>query len=290
MSLEKGLGKNTVSAYLSDLTKLEQYAEEHGESPYRITLESLSAFLHAESRAGSKARTQARLIASLRSFFNYLRMEKIRDDQPAELLESPRLGMKLPQVLSEADMEAILTAIDLSAAHGTRDRAMLETLYSCGLRVSELIGLRMSHIYVQEAYVRVVGKGNKERLVPIGSAALKHIKIYREEVRVHVKIDKKYSDVLFLNHLHKPISRVAVFNMVKKYAALAGVGKNISPHTFRHSFATHLVKNGADLRSVQQMLGHESITTTEIYTHLDTAYLRDNILNYHPRNTEKIDA
>ncbi len=211
-------------------------------------------------------------------------MEKIRDDQPAELLEGPRLGMKLPDTLSKDEVQAVLSAVDMSAQHGTRDRAMLETLYSCGLRVSELRGLLLSQIYDKQGFIRVIGKGDKERLVPVGRDALKFIAMYRDEVRNHLPVEKKYSDVLFLNHHRKPISRISIFKMVKHYTAQAGIQKEVSPHTFRHSFATHLVENGADLRAVQEMLGHESITTTEIYTHLDSKYLRENILRYHPRN------
>jgi integrase/recombinase XerD len=284
LSLERGLGKNTISAYRSDIRKLQSFAEEVGHELKDIDYDALASFIHAESQKGWKARSQARMVSSIKSFFNYLQLEQLREDHPAALLEAPRLGMKLPDTLGKEEIKHLLNAVDQSAKHGTRDRAILETLYSCGLRVSELTGLLLSNVYEKQGFVRVVGKGDKERLVPIGREALKHIATYRDQIRVHFSIDKKYSDVLFLNHHQKPISRISVFKMVKHYALTAGIDKQVSPHTFRHSFATHLVQNGADLRAVQQMLGHESITTTEIYTHLDREYLRENILRYHPRN------
>ena len=285
LSLERGLGKNTVSAYKSDVSKLFSFAESEGLNVRTMDYDHLAEFLHFEAKKGSKARSQARLVSSVKSFFSYLHTEKIRDDRPADLLETPRLGMKLPDTLSRDDINKVLAAVDLSAPHGTRDRAILETLYSCGLRVSELTGLLISQIYDREGFLRVTGKGDKERLVPMGREAMKYIAQYRDLVRVHAPVDKKHSDILFLNHRAGPLSRVSVFKMVKRYTAEAGIEKTVSPHTFRHSFATHLVENGADLRAVQEMLGHESITTTEIYTHLDRAYLRKNILEYHPRNS-----
>lgn len=285
LKLERGLGKNTVSAYRSDVEKLFAFAEEEGLNVRTLLYDHLAEFIHFEAKKGSRARTQARLVSSVKSFFGYLHTEKIREDRPADLLETPRLGMKLPDTLSGDEINDVLAAVDLSTPHGTRDRAILETLYSCGLRVSELTGLLISQVHDHEGFLKVVGKGDKERLVPLGRSALKYIAQYRDEVRVHMAIDKNHSDVLFLNHRAGPLSRVSVFKMVKRYTALAGIDKTVSPHTFRHSFATHLVENGADLRAVQEMLGHESITTTEIYTHLDRAYLRDNILKYHPRNS-----
>ena len=255
-----------------------------GISPAAVDHSTLLEFIYTEARSGQEPVSQARMISGMKSFFRYLLLENIRNDDPSELLESPKIARKLPDTLSVDEIQTLLTSIDLSTPEGTRNRAMLETLYSCGLRVSELTGLQISNIRDALGFIRVIGKGDKERLVPIGNQALKHIAIYRDQVRVHLKVEPKHSDFLFLNRNGKPISRVMVFKIVKKTALEAGIEKNISPHTFRHSFATHLVENGADLRAVQEMLGHESITTTEIYTHLDRSYLRENILKYHPRN------
>jgi len=284
LKLERGLGQNSVSAYRRDVEKLARHAEEEGWKPQSVSYDDLAGFIHLLARGGSKARSQARAVSAWKSFFAFLQAEGIRSDHPAELLDTPRLGMKLPDTLSPAEVQQVMRAVDLSKPHGTRDRAILETLYSCGLRVSELTGLLLSQVYLDDGYVRVVGKGNKERLVPMGRAASDCIRRYKDEVRVHYPVAKAHSDVLFLNRFHRPLSRISVFNLVKAYVAEAGIDKVVSPHTFRHSFATHLVQNGADLRAVQEMLGHESITTTEIYTHLDRAYLRENILKYHPAN------
>ena len=286
LRLEKGLSSNSIMAYRRDMSKWVDYAGQHGLVVSEVKHQDLSEFLQHIAKSGMKPRSQARLVSSLRSFFDYLQVEEIRKDHPAALLEAPRLGMKLPEVLSKQEILDLLSGIDLSKPQGTRDRAMLECLYSCGLRVSELISLRLSHVYDSEGIIRVIGKGDKERLVPIGGTALKYIAQYRDQIRVHAGVEDAHSDVLFLNHRHKPISRVAVFNMVKQYAVQAGIRKKVSPHSFRHSFASHLVQNGADLRAVQAMLGHESITTTEIYTHLDRAFLRENILRFHPRNEQ----
>ncbi len=287
LRLEKGLSKNSILAYRNDLTKLELFLSEKGTllSPLRIAHDDLAEFVHHTARIGMQARTQARLISGIRAFFKYLTIEDYRKDDPSELLESPRISRKLPDTLSTKDIDALFSAIDLSKPEGTRNRAMLETLYSCGLRVSELVGLQISNIFETQGFVRVIGKGNKERLVPIGGEALKYIAQYRDQIRVHVPVASACSDMLFLNKHGKSLSRISVFNIVKETAALAGIRKVISPHTFRHSFATHLVEMGADLRAVQEMLGHASITTTEIYTHLDRSYLRENILKYHPRNS-----
>lgn len=287
LRLEKSLGENSIKAYRNDIRKLHTYLDsgDTSVSPTRIQYDALAEFVHHTARGGSEARTQARLISGLRAFFTYLLLENIRQDNPTELLESPALAMKLPDTLSEKEIREILETVDLSKPQGTRDRAILETLYSSGLRVSELTGLQVSNIYDKEGFLRVVGKGDKERLVPIGVQALKRISHYRDQVRNHMKIDKMHSDILFLNHRAGPLSRISVFKLVKETAAKAGITKNVSPHTFRHSFATHLVENGADLRAVQEMLGHESITTTEIYTHMDRSFLRESILKYHPRNT-----
>lgn len=285
LRLERGLGENTVAAYCGDVAGLFDYLEDTGLQVRTADYNDLAGFIHNAAKRGAKAGTRARLVSSLKSFFGYLLTEKIRDDHPAELLETPRLGMKLPDTLTETEVQKVLDAVDLSTPQGTRDRAILETLYSCGLRVSELTGLLISRIYDREGFVRVTGKGDKERLIPLGSAAVKHIALYRDRVRVHLDPAPKARDVLFLNYRGGPLSRVSVFKLVKRYALAAGIDKVVSPHTFRHSFATHLVERGADLRAVQEMLGHESITTTEIYTHLDRSFLRNNILDFHPRNS-----
>lgn len=286
LKLERSLSKNSISAYLNDLSKLRVYILNKSLKikPETIDAEELSEFVRNISKSGQESITQARLISGIKAFFKYLQLEKVRADNPAELLESPKFLRKLPDTLSREDIQKILEAIDLSTPEGTRNRAMLETLYNCGLRVSELTGLQVSNVRDEMGFIRVVGKGDKERLVPIGSRALKYIAHYRDEIRIHKKIASQDRDMLFLNKNGRPISRISVFNIVKKCVAEVGIEKVVSPHTFRHSFATHLVENGADLRAVQEMLGHESITTTEIYTHLDRNYLRDTILKYHPRN------
>jgi integrase/recombinase XerD len=283
LKLERGLSNNTVSSYTHDIQNLASYCESFGKSTTSVGIEDIRGFLEQMQSSGQQASSQARFISSLRSFFGYLYSEELIDSDPTELLESPKLGRKLPDTLSVDEIEAIIDQIDLSSSTGQRDRAMIEVLYGCGLRVSELIELRISHVYFKEEFIRILGKGNKERLVPIGHQALKHLKIYIKEVRSHGKIDPKYTDHVFLNHFGRRISRVSVFHLVKKLTQQAGIKKNISPHTFRHSFASHLVDAGADLRAVQNLLGHESITTTEIYTHLDRAYLRAAIEN-HPRS------
>lgn len=288
LKLERSLSKNTIAAYKNDIRKLSDFmAENHpGINPQKTDHDMLMEFVHFSARSGQEAVSQARMVSGVKAFFKYLLMENLRDDDPAELLETPKIARKLPDTLSEGEISAIFNGIDLSTPEGTRNRAMLETLYSCGLRVSELIGLQVSNIRDKLGFIRVIGKGDKERLVPIGGQALKFIAQYRDQVRIHKNIDPKSRDILFLNKNGKGISRISVFNIVKKSALQAGVTKSISPHTFRHSFATHLVEHGADLRAVQEMLGHESITTTEIYTHLDRNYLRENILTYHPRNSD----
>lgn len=286
LRLERSLSENSVSAYRNDLRKLSEFISENypDVKPTNVSADHLSEFIYLTAKAGTEAGTQARLLSGMRIFFKYLIMENYRTDDPSELLESPKLMRKLPDTLSEVDVEQILGAIDLSKPEGTRNRAILETLYSCGLRVSELTGLQISNIYEKQGFVRVVGKGDKERLVPIGGQALKFIAQYRDKIRIHLKIANSDTDTLFLNRRGKPISRVMIFNIAKDAAQNAGIEKNISPHTFRHSFATHLVERGADLRAVQEMLGHESITTTEIYTHMERSFLRESVMKYHPRN------
>lgn len=285
LRLEKGLSVNSVEAYLSDLSKFQKYLSEQKseKSPAKITLDDLTHFIAWVSDCGLNARSQARIISGIRAFYRYLLLEEVVQQDPSELLEMPRLARKLPDTLSENEIDKLITSIDLSKPGGERNRAMLETLYGCGLRVSELIALKITSIYYNDGFLRIIGKGNKERLVPINDYALKTLRIYINEIRSHQKISKGAEDFVFLNNRGKPLSRVMVFTIIKRLAIQAGIKKKISPHTFRHSFATHLIQNGADLRAVQEMLGHESITTTEIYTHLDRKFLFDTVLKHHPR-------
>lgn len=285
LKLERSLSDRTVEAYVRDVGKLRTYAEaQHPPlAPDALDLEDLQAFVTHEAKRGTKATSQARLLSGLRSFYRNLMREKAMAKDPTELLESPRAPRKLPVFLTVAEVDAMIAAIDMSGPMAQRDRAMIEVLYSCGLRVSELCGLRRSWLRFQEGFIRVIGKGDKERLVPIGPEAMHRVGTYLELERAHLPRVQRAEDVLFLNARGGPLSRMSVFNVVKRLAVAAGIRKNISPHTFRHSFATHLVEGGADLRAVQEMLGHASITTTEIYTHLDREYLRSNILQFHPR-------
>lgn len=269
------------------MAKLPEYLELRGWNfgPTAVERFHLDDFITYLAEIGLAPRSQARLISALRTFFQFLLEEETVLSDPTELLRPPKLGRKIPSVMTYEEISRLLAAIDLSTDHGTRDRAMLETLYASGLRVSELTGLRLSHLFVDQALIRVTGKGNKERLIPVGEQALKHIRFYLEGVRRHLsRIKPEAEDILFLNRRGGQLSRVSVFTAVKKYAAAAGLEKNVSPHTFRHSFATHLIEGGADLRAVQDMLGHESITTTEIYTHLDMDFLRETVLSFHPQN------
>lgn len=284
LQLEKSLSDHSVLAYLQDFDKLTAYFEEQGRqlSPKEVELKDLESFLKWVTEIGLLPGSQARIISGIRSFFKYCLIEQVVSADPTLLLEAPKLKRALPDVLSFEEIEQIIGQIDLSRPEGGRNKAMLETLYSCGLRVSELVSLRISCLYLDVGFVRVTGKGDKERLVPVGSDAVKYINIYRHNIRVHSKVQAGHEDVLFLNHRGKGLSRVMVFTLIKELARRAGIQKNISPHTFRHSFATHLVEGGADLRAVQEMLGHESITTTEIYTHLDRKYLRDTLEKFHP--------
>lgn len=287
--LERSLSENTIDAYLRDVSKLAEFLAlaEYDLSPEKLTVDHLSKFLHSLNDLGLGARSQARLISAIKTFYKYLLMEDMIQVDPTSLLEGPRLPRKIPEVLAYEEIQNMIAAIDLSEAHGVRNRAMLETLYACGLRVSELIDLRMSNLYLDIGFVKVLGKGNKERIVPIGEEAVKHIGLYIEGVRRRMmNIDPEHSNFLFLSRRGRQLSRVMVFMIVKECAKLAGIEKNVSPHTFRHSFATHLIEGGADLKAVQDMLGHESILTTEIYTHLDNDYLRETILSYHPRNIQ----
>lgn len=286
LQLEKSLAKNSVDAYVADVEKLFQFLDMNDIhiAPEKVTQHHIESFLKWVSEIGLNARSQSRIISGIKAFYSYLLLEEIISISPTELIETPKIGRKLPEVLTIEEIDKIIAAIDLSTPEGLRNKAIIETLYSCGLRVSELIGLRISHLLLDEGFVRVVGKGDKERITPIGGAAIKHITIYIEHVRNHLpKIDKASEDILFLNRRGKQLTRVMIFTIIKNLTQLAGITKTVSPHTFRHSFATHLVEGGADLRAVQEMLGHESITTTEIYTHLDSAYLRQAILDFHPR-------
>lgn len=285
LRLERSLSANTLEAYEHDLEKLVQFLDYKGYKimPEQVKREQLQEFLSWIHELGMTARSQARILSGVKAFYRYLLMENQIQDDPSELLEGPRLGRKLPDYLSVEEINAMINAIDLSEPEGQRNRAMLETLYSCGLRVSELTGLRLSQAFFDIGFIKVSGKGDKERMVPIGSAALKQIGIYLENYRNHIEIAPGQEDFLFLNRRGRKLSRVMVFLIIKKLAALSGIRNTISPHTFRHSFATHLIEGGADLRAVQEMLGHSSITTTEIYTHLDRDYLRSAILQFHPR-------
>lgn len=285
LKVEKSLSPNSVEAYLHDVRLLTQYLEVENKTvePDDLQLQDFEHFLAYLHDLGLNDRSQARIISGLKAFYKYLVNDEFIKDDPTLLLEGPKLSKKLPDTLSYEEIEKLLHALDLSKDENVRNRAMLETLYSSGLRISELINLRISHIYEDVGFIRVIGKGNKERLVPIGNDALKHINLYREHVRNKMAIHPKYSDMLFLNRRGAPITRVMVFIVIKKLAEITGLNKTISPHTFRHSFATHLIEGGADLRAVQQMLGHASITTTEIYTHLDQQYLRESLTLHHPR-------
>jgi len=285
LKLERSLSDRTVDGYLRDVSKLRDYAESLSPalSPEKVELSDLQAFVTSVAKGGLSAASQARLLSATRAFYKSLRLEKVITSDPTELLESPKLGRYLPTFLTVQEIDAIESAIDMSRPLAHRDRAIISTLYSCGLRVSELCGLRLSWLHFNDGFIRVIGKGDKERLVPIGPDAVAQITRYREEERIHLPVKRNAEDLLFLNARGSGLSRVSVFKLVKVLAVKAGIQKEISPHTFRHSFATHLVEGGADLRAVQEMLGHASITTTEIYTHLDREYLRSNILRFHPR-------
>ena len=286
LQLEKSLSYNSVEAYLHDVAKITQFLEMQGLSfgPEKLELHHLQEFLKLITELGMTARTQARVISGLRAFYHYLVLENVVKKDPTEMLELPKIGLKLPVTLHVDEIDQLIGKIDLSKPEGKRNKAMLETLYGCGLRVSELVGLKISNLFFNNGFIKVIGKGDKERLVPVGSVAQAEILYYLSDVRTLITIKKGHEDILFLNRRGAGLTRVMVFTIVKKLAVLAGIKKRISPHTFRHSFATHLVEGGADLRAVQEMLGHESITTTEIYTHLDRDYLRSTIIQFHPRN------
>jgi len=284
LQLERSLSDHSVNAYLADLEKLTQFLEERhaGVGPADVQLLHLQGFTRWISELGMSATSQARIISGIRSFFDYCTAENITANDPAALLEAPKTRRKLPDTLSVEEIDSIIGAIDLSLPEGVRNKAIFETMYSCGLRVSEVVSLRISQIYADLGFLRVTGKGDKERLIPIGKSALKHIGIYRDSIRNHLKIAPGDTDILFLNRRGRRLSRVMIFLALKDLARKAGINKTISPHTLRHSFATHLIEGGADLRAVQEMLGHESITTTEIYTHLDRDFLRSTLQQFHP--------
>lgn len=285
LQLEKGVSKNTIEAYLRDVSKLANYIQASSlpVSVEEIKLHHLQEFIQAINEVGLEVQSQARIISGIKAFYKYLMMEDVVKQSPTDLLEAPKLSRKLPDTLSVEEVNALLQSIDLSTPEGIRNRAMLEVLYGCGLRVSELVELKISSMSLDAGFLRVIGKGNKERLVPVGSEAIKHIKNYLQYTRPLLPLKKGEEDVVFLNRNGRRLSRVMVFYVIKKCANQVGSKKTISPHTLRHSFATHLIEGGADLRAVQEMLGHASITTTEIYTHLDREYLRSTILQYHPR-------
>ena len=284
LKIERGLSENSIDNYSRDVKKLVTYLEENNIniSPISITAESIQQFIYNAAKSVN-ARSQSRLISGLRSFFSYLVFEDYRKDNPLELIESPKIGRKLPDTLEEEEIDQLIAAIDLSKSEGERNRAILETLYGCGLRVSELTNLKISDLFFDEGFIKVTGKGDKQRFVPIVNSTKKYINIYRNEIRLHLSIQAGYEDTLFLNRRGKQLTRAMIFTIIKQLAEKIGLKKRISPHTFRHSFATHLLQNNADLRSIQLMLGHESITTTEIYVHLDKSHLTSVIEKYHPR-------
>ena len=287
LKIERGLSANTIENYSFDIERLCLFLVENENeiSPLKIGEETLQQFVYSISKEVNP-RSQARIISGLKSFFSYLIFEDYRADNPLELIETPKTGRKLPDTLTVEEIDRIIGAIDLSSNEGERNRAMLETLYGCGLRVSELVTLKISDLFFEEGFIKITGKGNKQRFVPIGDLTQKYIQIYKDTVRVHLTIKKGFEDTLFLNRRGNQLSRAMIFTIIKDLRAKINLNKNISPHTFRHSFATHLLENGADLRSIQLMLGHESITTTEIYVHLDRKYLSQVLQSFHPRKNK----
>ena len=284
LRVERSLTNNTVDAYIRDVNKLSKYSINNNLSIKLIIRENIQDFISFLNDEKISARTQARVISSIKSFFKFLIMEDYIINNPCQLIQNPKIGLKLPDVLSIAEIDLIVSNIDNSSKHGQRNTTIIETLYSCGLRVSELINLKISNIKFLEKYIKITGKGNKERLTPISQKCLKLLSIYINEIRIHQKIKSGNDDIVFLNNRGSQLSREMIFTIVKKLTEKSGIKKNVSPHTFRHSFATHLIEGGADLRAVQEMLGHENITTTEIYTHLDNDYLRSNLMQFHPRS------
>ena len=287
LTLEKGMSKNTAQAYGDDVDKLTRYLADAGIGVEHATTDDLERFVCTLQDVGIQPRSQARIISGVKSFYRFLRMDGFMDTDPTELLPTPKIGRHLPEVLTIAEIDAMIDVIDMSKPEGQRNRAIIETLYGCGLRVSELVGLRLSQLYLEERYVIIQGKGNKQRLVPISPVAIEQIELYLEQTRSRQVAQRGSEDILFLNRRGAMLTRQMIFHIVKQLCELAGVRKVISPHTLRHSFATHLLEGGANLRAIQQMLGHESITTTEIYVHIDRSRLRDEILTHHPRNISK---
>ncbi|SEW50838.1 site-specific tyrosine recombinase XerD [Chitinophaga arvensicola] len=286
LRLERSMSDHSVEAYVRDVEKLEQYLMANGKEklrPQDVTFEDMQACVQWIAKLGMTASSQARTISGLKAFYKFLLLEDMATEDPTQLLEAPKILRKLPDVLSFEEIEKIIAQISLDTAEGHRNKAILETMYSCGLRVSEVINLQITQLHMDVGFIRVIGKGNKERMVPIGKDAMRQIDIYRRNVRIELPVKYGEEDTLFLNRRGGALSRVMIFLVIKELTQKAGIQKNVSPHTFRHSFATHLVEGGADLRAVQEMLGHESITTTEIYTHLDREYLRDTLMRFHPR-------
>ncbi len=287
LMLEKSLSPNTIQAYTDDVSKLLSYLEGESVSLESVNIETLHTFIATLSDLGISARSQGRIISGIRAFFQFLVIDGRISDNPSEMIELPKIGFHLPEVLTLDEIDRTIGSIDRTAPEGQRNRAILETLYSCGLRVSELCGLRISELYLKEGFIKVTGKGSKQRLVPISGKAIKEIELYFED-RCHINIKKGYEDYLFISYrTGMPLSRIMIFNIVKRHTRMAGITKNVSPHTFRHSFATHLLEGGANLRAIQCMLGHEKIATTEIYTHIDRSRLREEIIAHHPRNSTK---
>lgn len=286
LRLEKALSSNSIDAYLTDLDKLTNFVENEGKKYEDVTYDDLQQFIARLRDIGIHPRSQARIISGIKSFYRFLFLDEYITTDPTELLESPKIGLKLPEVLTVNEINSILDTIDLTLPEGQRNRAMLEVLYSCGLRVSELVSLRFTDVYFNEGFIKVEGKGNKQRLVPISRTAIKEIQNYLYD-RNQVTVKKGFEDILFLSRRGTALSRIMVFHIIKQQAEMAGIQKNVSPHTFRHSFATHLLEGGANLLAIQEMLGHEKITTTEIYTHIDRQFLRKEILEHHPRNLPK---
>jgi integrase/recombinase XerD len=284
LKIERGLSDNSINSYKNDVKKLIGFLEENKiiKSPTKIEKETIQEFIYNIAKKVN-ARSQARTISGLRGFFDYLIFENYRQSNPMDLIEAPKIGRKLPDTLSVEEIDKIVSSIDLSKPQGERNRAIIETLYSCGLRVSELINLKISDLFFDEGFIKVTGKGDKQRFIPIGKLTQKYINLYRNEVRIHISILEEHRDILFVNRRGKKLTRAMIFTIAKQQTEKAGIKKKVSPHTFRHSFATHLLENGADLRAIQMMLGHESITTTEIYMHVDKSHLRDVLDTFHPR-------
>lgn len=285
LKIEKGLAENSIFAYQNDIHKLRDFAISSNLDAEDVTYKNLQEFITVLYDLGLSARSQARIISGIKQFYTFLLLENHIREDPSELLEQPKIGLKLPEILHIEEIDSLIAAVDVSTKQGHRNRAILETLYSCGLRVSELVNLRFSDLYFDEGFIRVIGKGNKERLVPVSPSVEKEIKLYSDHIRRHQDIVNGDENIVFLNRRGAKLTRVMIFTIIKDLAKEIGLKKNISPHTFRHSFATHLIEGGANLRAIQEMLGHESIATTEIYTHLDQRFLRDAILSYHPRNS-----